>query len=132
MKAELALPAGVATELPRAQSAAKFAGTHRGKQKVWIGAGLLVGSAVVLGFGWHWISGLEPGSQDRDPARARPAVVDGGRAYSYLKQICDLGPRISGTPANTKQREIVAEHFKKLGGSVHEQPFSIRHPLTGR
>jgi hypothetical protein len=63
---------------------------------------------------------------------ASPAPIDGKRAYGYLKQICEIGPRIAGSEANTKQRKLVAEHFTKMGAKVTEQPFATQHPLTGK
>jgi hypothetical protein len=63
---------------------------------------------------------------------ASPAPIDGRRAFGYLKQICDLGPRVAGSEANARQRKLVADHFAKLGGKVREQPFQAPHPLTGR
>ena len=45
-----------------------------------------------------------------------PAPIDGDRAYGYLKQICEIGPRPAGSEANTKQRQLVADHFKSHGG----------------
>jgi hypothetical protein len=62
---------------------------------------------------------------------ANPAPIDGKRAFGYLKAICELGPRLAGTEANTKQREMVAQHFKANGGKIKEQPFEAPHPLTG-
>jgi Zn-dependent M28 family amino/carboxypeptidase len=63
-------------------------------------------------------------------SKPKPAPIDGDRAYRYLKQICEIGPRPAGSDANTKQRKLVAAHFKELGGQVHEQPFQAEHPLT--
>jgi glutaminyl-peptide cyclotransferase len=63
---------------------------------------------------------------------ANPAPIDGKRAFDYLVKICALGPRIAGTPANTRQREMVAAHFKAMGATLHEQPFSTNDPLTGQ
>lgn len=63
---------------------------------------------------------------------ATPAPIDGRRAFGYLEKICELGPRLAGTEANTRQRKLVAEHWAKLGGQVREQPFRAEHPLTGR
>jgi hypothetical protein len=63
---------------------------------------------------------------------AAPAPIDGQRAYGYLKQICELGPRIAGSEANTRQRKLVAAHFTKMGATVKEQPFRGEDPLTGR
>jgi hypothetical protein len=60
------------------------------------------------------------------------APIDGQRAYEYLKKICEIGPRIAGSEANARQRQMVADHFTKLGGKVREQPFRHPHPLTGR
>jgi hypothetical protein len=62
----------------------------------------------------------------------RPAPIDGARAYGYLKAICALGRRPAGSAANQRQRQMVAEHFRKLGGQVREQPFTARDPADGR
>lgn len=61
-----------------------------------------------------------------------PVAIDGERAFRYLKEICEIGPRVAGSEANTRQRKLVADHFVKMGGKVREQPFRTRHPLTGR
>ena len=44
--------------------------------------------------------------------------VDGLRAFRYLEQLCDLGPRPSGSEGMLKQQELVRRHFEKLGGKV--------------
>ncbi|HKI17882.1 MAG TPA: M28 family peptidase [Isosphaeraceae bacterium] len=62
---------------------------------------------------------------------ASPAPIDGKRAYGYLKQICDIGPRTAGSEANGRQRKLVKGHFEKKGGAVREQPFRALHPVTG-
>jgi glutaminyl-peptide cyclotransferase len=59
-----------------------------------------------------------------------PAPIDGARAYKYLKQICDIGPRPAGSAANAKQRKLVAAHFEKQGATVREQPFTGSDPVT--
>lgn len=56
--------------------------------------------------------------------------IDGQRAYGYLKQICEIGPRTAGSAANKRQRKMVADHFAKLGATVKEQPFRTRDPMT--
>jgi hypothetical protein len=63
---------------------------------------------------------------------ASPAPIDGQRAYGYLKQICEIGPRTAGSEANRRQRKLVADHFAKTGGKVREQPFRALHPVTGQ
>ncbi|MBV8556658.1 MAG: M28 family peptidase [Planctomycetaceae bacterium] len=69
------------------------------------------------------------------PAKAAaapaPAPIDAARAYGYLKAICGLGPRPAGSAANTRQRAMVAAHFKKMGAAVREQPFEANDPRTG-
>jgi hypothetical protein len=60
-----------------------------------------------------------------------PRAFNGQRAYDYLKQLCALGPRRSGSAAMTKQRELLIAHFKQLGGQVELQKFSAPHPLDG-
>lgn len=57
--------------------------------------------------------------------------VDGERAYAYLKDICAIGPRVSGTDGMRRQQEYLQAHFEKLGGRVSLQQFPARHPLTG-
>ena len=61
-----------------------------------------------------------------------PPAIDGKRAYGYLKQICEIGPRTAGSAANTRQRELVKAHFKKMGGEIHEQPWRGEDPKTGQ
>ena len=56
---------------------------------------------------------------------------NGARAFEYLTQLCELGPRVSDTPAMQTQQKLLAEHFQKLGGKVSWQKFRIRHPETG-
>jgi Peptidase family M28 len=63
---------------------------------------------------------------------ATPAApIDGERAYRYLKQICALGPRPAGSSANSRQRALVAEHFREMGATVREQPFATNDPRSG-
>jgi len=65
------------------------------------------------------------------PHRIEDIPFNGTRAYEYLQAICDLGPRISGSPAMSKQQELLTAHFEKLGAKVTRQPFRIRHPVDG-
>jgi hypothetical protein len=62
---------------------------------------------------------------------APPVEIDGQRAYGYLKQICEIGPRTAGSEANARQRKLVADHFAKMGARVTEQQFRAVHPATG-
>ena len=49
---------------------------------------------------------------------------NGAPAYDYLKQLCDIGPRRSGSAAMAKQQKLLVEHFEKLGGKVELQRFT--------
>ncbi len=56
---------------------------------------------------------------------------NGARAYDYLKQLCDIGPRPSGSEGMVRQQALLEEHFQKLGGEVRFQRFQYRHPVDG-
>ncbi|MEQ8847443.1 M28 family peptidase [Botrimarina sp.] len=58
--------------------------------------------------------------------------LDADRAMGYLRDLCAIGPRISGTPGMQRQQQLVSEHFKELGAEVEFQPFTYPHPLTGK
>ncbi|MCC9655202.1 M28 family peptidase [Rhodopirellula sp. JC737] len=53
------------------------------------------------------------------------------RAMGYLIEICDLGPRPSGSPAMKQQQALLTDFFTQRGGDVRLQKGEIRHPLTG-
>ena len=93
----------------------------------------IVLAIVVLGgiliFGNH-------GSDDNAAPAAAPLRLEdipfgGGRAYEYLKQLCAIGPRPSGSPGMEAQQKLLAEHFQKLGGQVEFQRFRVQHPRDG-
>ncbi|HEY2762046.1 MAG TPA: M28 family peptidase [Pirellulales bacterium] len=56
---------------------------------------------------------------------------DGAKAYEYLKQICDLGPRPPGSAAMLAQQKLLTDYFQKLGAKVVKQEFRGRDPLSG-
>jgi hypothetical protein len=60
-----------------------------------------------------------------DPKKAddKPTPFDGERAVKYLKQVCDIGPRVSGSDGMKKQQELLVKHFEGLGGKVAKQEF---------
>ncbi len=67
-------------------------------------------------------------AEDRAPkAAAGPGVaVDGPRAVGYVKLLCDIGPRISGTPGMARQQELLVKHFEALGAKTTKQEFAAR------
>lgn len=95
-------------------------------------AGWLAAAAVVAaGAGVPLVRYVR--SSRGDEARApKPAPINGERAFGYLRDLCDLGPRPAGSKANEKQRTMVADHFKARGGKVQLQRFPARDPATGR
>jgi glutaminyl-peptide cyclotransferase len=91
---------------------------------------------ILLGAGGLAILSLPMLQRIRSPmakagVSAVPAPIDGDRAFGYLQAICKLGPRPAGSPANTRQREMVARHFQAMGGAVREQPFDAVDPVSG-
>ncbi len=84
-------------------------------------------SGLALSF-WPGIGNL----MAQSPASLNPAKIDAKRAYGYLLDICKIGPRPAGSAANTKQRDLVAAHFKVKGGTVREQPFKGVDPVSGQ
>jgi glutaminyl-peptide cyclotransferase len=91
-------------------------------------------SCMVLGY----LVGTSNDGWAGNPAKAPPVKTrldqipfDGNQAYEYLKQICAIGPRYSGSPGMAKQQELLVAHFEKLSGKVRMQEFRVRHPKTG-
>lgn len=67
---------------------------------------------------------------DHDLRKAKNPF-QGPRAYRYMKQLCALGPRQSGSPAMRAQQELLTNHFERLGGKIYFQRFRSRHPQMG-
>jgi glutaminyl-peptide cyclotransferase len=57
--------------------------------------------------------------------------IQAERPFSYLEQICRLGPRITGSPGMVAQQKLLEDLFRSQGGVVEWQRFDHRHPLTG-
>jgi hypothetical protein len=55
-----------------------------------------------------------------------PIELDAKRALGYLKAICAIGPRMSGTAGMRRQQELIREHFAKLGVKVQSQEFTAK------
>lgn len=63
-------------------------------------------------------------------ARIDERAFDGRRAFGYLERICEIGPRPAGSEALEKHRQLVEEHFRKLGAEVGRQSFQARDPIS--
>ncbi len=67
-------------------------------------------------------------AEDRDP-KGKPEVkdvgvkFDGEKAVAHVKELCDLGPRVSGSDGMTKQLAIITKHFEGCGATVSKQEF---------
>ncbi len=94
-------------------------------QSLYVGAVLLVSVAVVSYAVWP--------EAHAGPRRLTLGDIpfDGEQAYSYLRDMCQFGPRPSGSKAMLAQRQWLVDHFKSLGAEVTQQAFNARHPLNG-
>ena len=63
--------------------------------------------------------------------RPIPQRYDADRAMGYLRQLCDLGPRPSGSPAMSRQQNLLESFFQERGATVTRQSFETRHPNDG-
>lgn len=63
--------------------------------------------------------------------RLEDIPFNGARAYEYLKQLCAIGPRPSGSRGMEAQQRLLIEHFTQLGAAVELQRFGVRHPVDG-
>jgi hypothetical protein len=61
-----------------------------------------------------------------------PIKIDTKRALGYLKEVCTIGPRMSGTPGMKKQQELLQKHFTDLGAKVRLQTFQARQFSQGK
>ena len=57
------------------------------------------------------------------PEEAKMAKFDGDRAAQYCKDLCDIGPRISGSDGMKKQQDLITKHFEGCGATVAKQEF---------
>ncbi len=94
---------------------------------------LAVGGAILLYKPWRegggTVEATEPQKSEfaRDRASSeRPVPFDADRAFRYLEQICELGPRISGSEGMAKQQELLKRHFEAHGAVVEFQRFTAK------
>lgn len=85
----------------------------------------LVGVVVLL------TSNGQSDGAGRSSLRLEQIPFDGAKAYEYLKEICKIGRRPSGSPGMEAQQKLLVEHFTKLGAKVRLQRFRAQDPLGG-
>ena len=84
-------------------------------------------------FADRWFGSAQAaGAAARLPIAQVPGSYQPSRAIGYLRQLCELGPRPTGSDAMARQRELLTKHFETLGGAVEPQTAAMRHPLTGQ
>ncbi|MGD9723852.1 MAG: M28 family peptidase [Pirellulales bacterium] len=97
-------------------------------------AGVLIASGVLVAyllFLHDPLSAAPRVAASKDRLTLADIPFDGERAYGYLRQICDLGGRVSASPGMEAQQKMLAAHFQMLGGKVSYQRFRVRHPDDG-
>lgn len=107
---------------------------------------ILVAALLATAGGWWVVSSVlsqdtkEPSSstpekprfaEERIPPEVKEVPFNGDRAMKYLRQLCDLGPRVSGSDAMRRQRELLTKHFTDLGATVTLQEFDAKQPSRG-
>ena len=99
----------------------------------WLTGVLLAAIGLAIVAFAFWNNGSNAWSQRTAESRHKldDIPINGERAYGYLKEICALGPRVSGTDGMQKQQAFLKEHFERLGGRVTLQEFKPHHPQTG-
>lgn len=71
-------------------------------------------------------SGFAEDTVPKNLPTAAEFPFDQARAVGYVKQLCDIGPRVSGTDGMSKQIDLVEKHFKAHGAAVTRQEFKAR------
>ena len=114
-------------------SAANSNRVERAPARMWpmlIASSVALVSVVVGVIAFVAISG-----RDNDGGMTHQLVIpkpyDVARVEGYLRTICDLGPRPSGSVAMTQQQALLSDFFSTTGGTVELQAFNSRNPETG-
>ena len=101
-------------------------------QTVFLAVVVVAGCAM---FGYLAIFGDRGNNRSAEAAASELRLEDipfnGARAYEYLRQVCAIGRRPSGSAGMEAQQKLLAAHFQKLGGKVELQRFRARHPVDG-
>lgn len=77
-------------------------------------------------------------TQEKPPAKPqgdvqkndKPSQFDAKLAFAHLEAVCDIGPRWSTSAGMKKQQRYIQKHFKKIGGTILNQPFQVTNPFN--
>jgi glutaminyl-peptide cyclotransferase len=112
-------------------SRASFSSALRKAGALFLFSAVALSCAVLAGILFF---GRGDSSENAAPATSNLRLEDipfnGARAYDYLKQLCAIGPRPSGSLGMQTQQKLLSEHFKRLGGRVEFQRFRTPHPVN--
>src|SRR5436305_2552976 len=119
------------SEMP--ESAGRLRTALRASRSV-CGAGAVVLLALLVCWLMYrpWLGSAEQPRKPKDEEFAAdralpdPAPFNPDRAMGYLRDVCKIGPRISGSDGMRKQQELLEKHFKDLGGKETWQRFQAR------
>jgi len=107
--------------------------TRRFSARMGLLAAILLPSCLAVGYLVLFADRGPNGNAEAAVSKLRLEDIpfDGARAYGYLRQLCALGRRPSGSPGMGAQQRLLSDHFQKLGGQVELQKFRVRHPVDG-
>src|SRR5262249_37294005 len=57
------------------------------------------------------------------PPGAKDVEFDAVKAVQHVKDLCAIGPRISGTEGMKKQQDLIIKHFESTGAKLVKQEF---------
>lgn len=100
-------------------------------QTVFLGAVFVATLLTVFYLVFRHGQGGGDGEGEMGAPKWRDSVVDGKRSHGYLRAICDIGTRPSGSEGMKRQQALLTKHFEQLGGRVRLQEFFARNPLDG-
>jgi glutaminyl-peptide cyclotransferase len=101
------------------------------RPKAYIGRELLCGMAIMALAGCQEHSTANTvATVSTSPAAATPVAekssFDGDRAYGFLKDQCDFGPRVPETPAHEQCRAYIGKQLKPYVDTLKTQAFTFK------
>ncbi len=92
---------------------------------------MIVTMAITVGLSFSVSSVFAETKLAGDKTTTKKEELNSRRAFGYLRKICRIGGRVSGSRGMQKQQIMLRDHFVKLGAEVKFQTFDAAHPLTG-